>query len=286
MADTVLELIRASTDFLAKKNITSARLDAELLLADLLKCERIQLYARFDSAVDSGVKDSYRQRIVERGKNRPTAQILGYKYFYNNKFIITDNVLIPRPETEQIVSIVLEAGLPDDSRILDLCCGSGCIGLSLLKEKPGWSAHLSDISPEALKVAGENSKNLGVESRSQFFTGDLYENLPGSKYNAIVVNPPYIHPDEKSELMSDVRDFEPAAALFHDSPPDLYEKIFSDAALRLSEGGIFCAELSPRWAETAASTAGRFFSRVEIRKDDGGLERYLLARMSVAVQPD
>lgn len=277
MADTIIDLIKASADFLSRKNISNPRLEAEILLADLLGCERIHLYARFDRALDEDQKNNYRQRIVERGKNKPSAYILGKKHFHKYEFAVNENVLIPRPETEELVDFVLKSDLPEDAKILDLCCGTGCIGITLLLERPGYHVDFSDLSLPALEICRRNAASLGVTERSSFFQGNLFENILNEKYDAICTNPPYIRPEEKDSLSSDVL-FEPESALFHPDPVSLYREIFQGALSRLKSDGFFIGELSPFCAEGVLEAGKSLFATAFLIKDLSGKNRFFAGK--------
>ena len=279
--DTIKSLLKKSTEFLTRKGISSSRLEAELLLADLMDMQRIELYTKFDTVLTPELKDQYRDRIQSRGKNKPTAQILGYRDFYKHRFQVTPDVLIPRPETEDLVETFLKEELPAGAGLLDLCCGTGCVGLSLLAEKPDLNLVCSDISPAALEVCRKFAESIVPELMSQvdILESDLFTNLNGRKFHAVLSNPPYIHPDERDSLDADVKDYEPEIALFHPDPEALYGQIITEAATHLEENGLLMLEMAPRWTGSALKTALSLYSKAEIKPDLAGIERYLVARL-------
>jgi release factor glutamine methyltransferase len=191
---------------------------------------------------------------------------------------VNAHVLIPRPETELLVEAALEADLPSGARILDLCCGSGCIGITLLCERSDWACTFSDISAAALVMTERNASQLiGETPRAVFIQGDLYDSIPlRSEFDAIVCNPPYIHPDEEAELMRDLS-FEPRIALYHDDPVSLYRRIIDGARSRLRENGVLIVEISPRWS-TAVLEAGGDFEIARVIRDYSDLERFIFFR--------
>ena len=277
--------LRAGTEILRTQSIESARLDATLLLADLLQIDRLALHTRKADELAEIHQREFDARIERRARHEPVAHILGYRDFYEHRFEVSPHVLIPRPETEQIVQIVLEElRPPDGSRLLDLCTGSGCIGISLLHALNNCEVVLTDLSPQALEVARRNLLAIapGAARRCRLYEGDLFTALPEAElaepYFAIVSNPPYIAPDEVLELAPDVRDYEPGLALLHAEPPQLYRKILAEAATHVETRGFVLLELGPRFADEILTIADEYFARVELRKDYAGLARLVLAR--------
>jgi release factor glutamine methyltransferase len=271
-------LLSEGTKILTEARLASPRLDAELLLADLLDVERIRFYIYPDMAVPQEVSKIFFRRIERRAQGMPIAQITGYREFYGRRFQVNAHVLIPRPETELLVEAALEADLPSGARILDLCCGSGCIGITLLCERSDWACTFSDISAAALVMTERNASQLiGETPRAVFIQGDLYDSIPlRSEFDAIVCNPPYIHPDEEAELMRDLS-FEPRIALYHDDPVSLYRRIIDGARSRLRENGVLIVEISPRWS-TAVLEAGGDFEIARVIRDYSDLERFIFFR--------
>lgn len=276
---TTSELIQSGTKILAQAGIENPRFESEILLSDLLSYERLQLIT-CTKPIFEDLGNKYFTRINERKNGKPSAYILGYKYFYNQKFLVSQDVLIPRPETEYLVEVTLNENFVSGSRILDLCTGSGCVGLSIFMERPDLLVDLSDISEDALNVARANARELNISNNDNinFFASNLYVNLPSVLYDAILCNPPYIHPDEKETLSESVHNFEPHLALFDSDPELLYSKIISGAADRLSANGILLMELSPRWSFSVLKQAKQHFVFAEIRKDISAKERYIFAR--------
>ncbi|TGK12917.1 peptide chain release factor N(5)-glutamine methyltransferase [Leptospira fletcheri] len=278
--DSVLSLLKKSEEFLKRKNIPSPRLDAELLLADLLKIPRVKLYVDFERPLSLVEKDAYRERILERSKSRPTAYIIGKKAFFDSEFYVDQNVLIPRPETEELVAWVLEDSSKgqDSQEVLDLCSGSGCIGISLAKPKAGWTLHFSDVSPEAMSVTKRNSSEiLGGNRKIEFFESDLFSSIPKDKsFDCIVSNPPYIPEKEKAEIMPDVLNYEPHLALFLSDFEEFHVKLLGQALPFLKEGGRLYLETHPDYSSWLRETALKVgYSDVILRKDLSSKERFL-----------
>lgn len=226
-------------------------------------------------------KNAYRERIVDRSKNKPTAYITGQKAFYNSVFFVNEKVLIPRPETEELVEKVLLdfKGNNDEQNVLDLCTGSGCIGISLKSARKDWNITLSDISKDALEIAEKNAiQIIGEENNIQFLESDLFFSIPKeSKFDLIVTNPPYISISDKTEMMKDVIDYEPHLALFLEDPKEFLFKLIEDARLHLNEDGKFYMETHPSLAWTFVSepiTNGWKEGKVE--KDLSGKDRFVV----------
>ena len=241
------EVLKKSIAFLKSKGSVTARLDAELLLSHGLAWPRVDLYMKGDYPLSQEEAGVCRELIVRRGKGEPVAYITGQKGFYRSDFLVTPDVLIPRPETELLVEegfqFLKEAQL-SSAEIWDLGCGSGCVGLSLLLERPNDSLKSFDISPQAIEVAQKNADNLNLSDRVTWESCDLngkdWKTL-GSPH-LIVSNPPYI--DEKDpEICDQVREYEPSQALFSEDKGFMHLKTWGDKALEvLQPGGVLLME--------------------------------------------
>jgi len=213
--------------------------------------------------------------------------ITGETDFYGLRFKISPAVLIPRPETETLVAEVLKElkqtaeGRPPFS-ILDVGTGSGCIALALLSQLPGSRAVATDISQEALRVAAENARDIGLEQRVQFVLANLLEPIRGGKlFDLIVSNPPYIDPSEMGSLDPSVRGFEPNLAI--ESPEGgtwFHRQLARQGAALLRTGGVLAFEVGNRQARIVARLIKRtgFYEKPEIFSDLFGYERVVLAR--------
>ena len=228
---------------------------------------------------------------AQMAKGRPVQYVLGYEYFCGDKFNVSEGVLIPRPETEEIVRCVIaEAevnGLDGDMRILDLCTGSGCIAWSLAAALPESQVWGCDISEKALDIAKSQKKGEEVAGRVNFFRCDLLaadalETIAKvGKFDIVVSNPPYVCEGERSQMRPNVLDFEPEEALFvSDNDPLLfYERIAELSEGVLKEGGRLYFEVNERFGAEVASMLGRNgFSGCEVVKDMFGKERMVKAK--------
>ncbi len=239
---TVLESLQLSTDFLEKKGIESPRLNAELLLSEILKCKRLDLYLKFDQPLKENEVDIYREWIARRGKFEPLQYIIGNVEFYGLPFIVTPDVLIPRPETEILVEEVIKyckdkTGL----KILDIGTGSGNIPIALAMNYNAAEVVAIDISEKALTIARENAVANGVEEKIHLITADVKNYMSGYQFDILVSNPPYVSKEEYPILQNEIRNYEPMAAVTDSNDGlDLYRTIAERAKILLkSNGKIF-----------------------------------------------
>ncbi|RHX95199.1 peptide chain release factor N(5)-glutamine methyltransferase [Leptospira yasudae] len=280
--DSILSLLKKSEDFLKKKEIPSARLDAEILLADLLNLQRVKLYVNFERLLTETEKNAYRERIVDRSKNKPTAYITGQKAFYNSVFFVNESVLIPRPETEELVEkIILDFKENEkEQTVLDLCTGSGCIGISLKLARKDWNVILSDVSEEALATARKNAEKILPEENEsiQFLESDLFASIPSElRFDLIATNPPYIPLTDKETMMKDVIDYEPHLALFLENPKEFLTRLIDEARSRLNEGGRVYMETLPSLAPVLVAEAiANGWKEGKVEKDLSGKDRFVV----------
>ena len=251
---TVLEVIQRSTEFLEKKAVESPRLQAELLLAHLLKMKRMQLYLKFEQELSVSEVDAFRELVRRRGQREPLQYIVGSTSFCGLEITVNPHVLIPRPETELLAErgwIFLRQlshfpGPPKLSKLtaLDFGTGSGCLAITLAAKCQEVQIQAVDISTQALAVAKQNAEHLGVAERIQFFEGDALANWDGNHaFDLIISNPPYIPSQEIETLQPEVRDHEPRGAL--DGGPDgldYFRRLARDAAAFLKPGGQLMME--------------------------------------------
>jgi len=227
---TLLKLLRWTTNYFSEKGIDNPRLDAELLLADVLKLDRVGLYLNYDRPLSQEELDVARPLVKKRGQREPLQYLLGTTEFWSLPFKVTPAVLIPRADTE-------------------ILTGSGAIIISLASELPDWQMTGLDISAAALEIARENVEKNQVVSQVQLVQGDLAE-LPVQQYDLIVSNPPYIAQREWDELMPEVRCFEPQLALLAGNDGlECYQQLAAQAISRLKTGGWLLVEIGYQQAE-------------------------------------
>ena len=281
---TYRELYEYGLGQLTNACIAEAQLDARLLLEYICRTDRNTLLVHGDRIVSGIEEEFYRAVIDKRAKHIPLQHITGEQEFMGLSFRVNEHTLIPRQDTEILVEEVMRC-MGDGMRILDLCTGSGCILLSLLKYSNECEGIGTDISGKALKKARENADALGLDAA--FLEGSLYEPLSAYKlkhandtlFDIIVSNPPYIESTEIETLMPEVRDFEPRIALDGGSDGlDFYRRIIEEAPVHMRKGAMIFLEIG---YNQAAAVSGllkdRGFSDIEIVKDYSGNDRVALA---------
>jgi release factor glutamine methyltransferase len=259
-----------------------------LLLSHASGWPRIQLYARYDDVLSEDVRARMRDLVKRRAAKEPVAYLIGYREFFSLKFEVGPGVFIPRPETETLVVESLEMlkglGRPVPC-VLDLCAGSGCVGIAIAANARDSIVSAVERSDVALEHARRNAEKIGVADRLNFFEGDLFSPLPsGAKFDVIACNPPYVAATEIPGLQDDVRCFEPTAAL--DGGPDgldVVRRIVSDARQHLNSGGWILFEISPEQAdESRQILEQQGFESVAIVKDLAGAARVVKARLAIS----
>lgn len=269
-------LYRMGVERLTAAGIEEARLDARLLLEELCGTDRNDLLVHGDRPVTEQQENSYVNYIELRSRHIPLQHITGYQEFMGLRFKVTPDVLIPRQDTETLVEEVLK-NLHDGMRILDLCTGSGCILLSLLRYSNDCVGVGADLSKKALAVAEENAGSLGLTA--EFVQGDLFEPVTG-KFEIIVSNPPYIPSNVIPTLMEEVREHDPLMAL--DGKEDglyFYREIIGQASEYLYPGGMLFLEIGCEQAEAVTElmkNAG--YRDVTVCKDLAGHDRVVSGR--------
>ena len=267
---TLSGLLREGREALQAAGIPEWDLDAWYLLEYAAHCTRNEYFLRPEKEVLPQEKQLYRTLIRKRSAHIPLQYLTGSQEFMGLSFFVDENVLIPRQDTEILVEEALRA-LGSGMRVLDVCTGSGCILLSLLKLCAGLEGTGTDLSEKALQVAGENARRLGVEA--SFVLGDLFEPVSG-KYDCIVSNPPYIASREVDVLMEEVRDHEPRMAL--DGGEDglyFYIKIAVQSPKYLNDRGRIFLEIGFDQGEAVAGLLAPAFDEVRIVQDLAGLDR-------------
>src|SRR5260221_3307067 len=194
---TVGRVVRWAADDFRARGIESPRLEAELLMAHVLDIDRMKIIVEPERDLADDELARYRGLIVRRRKGEPVAYLRGYKEFYGRVFRVDERVLVPRPDTELLVETALErtTGLSMGRRYLDLCTGSGCVAITLARERTTCKVFAVDASPGALDVARENGVRLGAAFQVAWLAGDLFEPLApfaGLKFDLVTANPPYI----------------------------------------------------------------------------------------------
>lgn len=257
-------------------------------IADRL-CADLFGFGRFEVAMDGEKKPQefdkalFDNALERLSSGEPVQYIVGHTEFYGRRFKVCPGVLIPRPETEELVAWVLdECGAEEGCRVLDIGTGSGAIAISLAAERRDWSVDALELSPVAADVAEENARANNV--RVNLLRGDVFEFTPSAEsYDVIVSNPPYIPLTEREEMERNVRDFEPHEALFVplERPLLFYERIADVAQVALRSGGWLCFEIhSPLSGQTAKMLREKGFCSLMLRNDINSKPRMIICRKS------
>lgn len=277
---TVLSMLEWATGFFEKKGVDSPRMSVEWLLADTLNIRRLDLYLQFDRPLSDKELDQLRPLIKRRALHEPLQHITGNTDFLGCTISVNPHVLIPRPETEQLVELVLDhfSENPEKPlRLLDIGTGSGCIPISIKKMRPSWSCTGIDISERALETARLNASSN--EAEVNFLHCDLLEidtcsDVSSSEWDIIISNPPYITHPERNSMEKQVTEYEPEMALFHDDPNLLYKTIAGFAEAKKS--ALFF-ECNARFASEILTTVKENFPAAKLLNDYGGKGRFIVA---------
>lgn len=269
---------------LAEAQIENPRLETRLIFADVLHCSPSEIFQ--DISLTSPEIEKINDMLAQRLKHKPLDKILGHREFYKYDFIVNEDVLSPRPDTEILVEAALEIlHNISNAKILDLGCGSGCIIETMLKEIPSASGCAVDISANALKIAQKNADNLAVNEHLNFinanwFTDDFTAQI-GKKFDMIVSNPPYIPSADIAVLDTEVKDYDPLLALDGgQSGFESYKRIAQIAPKLLNNGGYILLEAGYGQAKQIANifiTQG--FDLLKIVNDLSDIERCVVLRL-------
>lgn len=284
MTLTVLEAIKLATEYFEKKQIESPRVNAEILLADILKCKRLDLYLKFDQPLKDYEVDKYREYIARRGKYEPVQYITGSAEFYGLNFSVDKSVLIPRPETEILVETIINQFKDKKTiLILDIGTGSGNISITLAKFLARSHVTSIDISPEAIEKAKYNSTLNGIDGNIDFIAQDVFsENYSfDKKFDLIVSNPPYISVEEYPVLQNEIVYFEPKIALTDEGDGLKYYKHISKIARDLlNENGKLFFEIGKGQSnDIRGIMEDNLFEEIEVVKDYQQIDRVISGKM-------
>ena len=273
------EVLNKASSKLKLKNIKSFRLDSELLLAKTLGVSREDVLLNLDKKIDRSEIKKYEFYLNLRNHYKPISHIINYKFFWKHKFFVNNDVLIPRPETELIIEQILKI-LPKKSKknILEIGTGSGCIAISLIKERPNCRIVAIDKSLKAIKVARKNAEIHQVGKKVNFLNIDI-DKYFGNKYDLIVSNPPYIKSSKLLSLDKDVRLYEPKIALSGGiSGLEIFFKIINKCKKLLKKNGMLILEIGERQGkELKKYLELNEFNQIKIYKDLSGKDRCLVS---------
>ncbi len=277
---TVIEVLKAASGHLQKHTSESARLDAEILLAQALGLRRLDLYLQFDRHLSDDELNRYRGLVKKRAHGDPVAYLVGHKEFMALDFEVTPAVLVPNPDTEVLVqrAVSIARQASGSVRAADVGTGSGCIAIAIAQYAPGVDVWASDVSREALEVAARNVRRHSVGDRVHLACGDLLDPLPG-QFDLICANLPYVAPG--TDLPPEVT-AQPAGALYADRDgAAIVLRLLAAAPARLNPGGRLLVEVSPGILAAVTEAAARAFSNHETHRDLGGHARVVEAWSSI-----
>ncbi len=281
----VLELLHWTSDYFEKHGIPNPRLDAEVLLAHLLQKSRLHLYLHYEMPVFQEHLAPLRELIKKRVASTPVSYLTNQKEFMSLDFYVDERVLIPRPETEQLVETILRCNTDETQRLLELGTGSGVIATTIAVHRPEWFIVATDISETALVVAKKNAETHECAGKINFLAGNLFTPLDAhlskpNLFNWIVCNPPYIKSSERDTLSADVRNYEPALALFAgDDGLDVIRRLVAEAPEYLAPNGKLIFEIGDTQAEAVRSMmdAQPTYRTYKLLRDYAQKERVVLA---------
>lgn len=274
---TPLRVLDWTTSFLLERGVENARLEAEWMLCAATGLERIGLYLNFDKPLSDTELAGYRSMVARRGRREPLQHILGSQEFDGLEFIVTPSVLIPRHDTELLVTTAAEKS-PDCGSLLDVGTGSGCIAISLAKRLSAATVTATDISPDALTVARQNARQHSAAV--QFLLGSFYQPVAGRCFDLIVSNPPYIPTADIERLQPEVKNHDPRSALDGGADGlDAYRQLIKDGPEYLNAGGWLLLEAGAgQGGELSRLLYERGFDDILSMQDNAGHQRVLGGR--------
>ncbi len=283
LSSNILNVLNRTTLSLKNSELASPRLDAEILLFNYLKTDRSGLYMSFERFITAEKLERFSSWIERRQKREPIAYIVGKKEFWSLIFEVNSKVLVPRPETELLVEEVLMfcSGLGDQYiNILEVGTGSGAISVAVATELKEVRIVATDISSEAIKVAGKNAKNNSVADKISFLCGNLFESVSG-KFDIIISNPPYISEEEFDQLPVEVRNFEPEEALLAGPEgTEFHYNLIREGSCYLRCGGWLFMEIGAGQKDMIEDILreDQNYDSIGFRTDYAGIERVVRAR--------
>lgn len=280
---TVMELLRWTAEYLGEKGFHNARLNGEMLLAGVLGVKRLDLYLQFDRPLRPEELAEFKARLLRRAKREPLQYIEGEAHFRDLRLRVDPRVLIPRPETEQLVQCVLDwAAGREALAAADVGTGSGAIALALATEGPFARVVATDVEPGALEAARANHAFAAAAAPVEFRLGDGLAPLAGERFDVLVSNPPYIGTGERESLDTEVRDWEPHRALFAGADGlEVIRRLVAGAPSVLRPGGLLALEIGAEQGiavlELVRAAGG--FGAPRVEKDLAGRDRIVLAEL-------
>lgn len=274
----IREILKKAADILKEKGIEDSYNEAAVLFASAADKSKTYIFTHMDEIQEAKTLIRFNDYIDKRSRNMPVAYITGKAWFMSLELYVDDSTLIPRPETEGLVEEALR--FANDSKgkqinVLDLCTGSGCVGISIAYYNKNITATLSDINPECIKIAEKNISKHNVKNRVTTAVSDLYQSLNNLKFDIIIVNPPYIPSEDIAYLDDDVRLFEPLLALDGGVDGlDFYRKIAVGTKIHLKDQGRLFIEIGINQQEAVMKIfQENGFSNIETKNDISDIPR-------------
>ncbi len=279
----ISEILKEATEILHESGIIEPRREASSLLEFALHKDKTFLIAHSEYELSSEEKAIFQNLLNRRASREPFQHITGKQEFYRLDFVVTKDVLIPRPETELIVENALEIlKATENPRFCEIGTGSGCIAVSILHENKAATAIASDISENALQIARKNAENNGVLERLELKNSNIFDKINSEKFHLIVSNPPYIPGEDFDRLQTEVRDFEPKFALTDGKDGlSIIEQIIKDAPVFLKPNGFLLMEVGFNQSNKVREMfSPNIWKKIEFFQDLQGIPRMLKARLS------
>lgn len=283
-ASTTAEILRWAEGYLKQRQVPYSYVDAEYMLAHILRCPRMDLLIHPDRALKDNEVEQFKACIERRARREPLQYITGEVEFRGLLFKVSRDVLIPRPETELLVDEAVKSVSKKGATVLDLCTGSGCIAVCIARELNDSIVYAVDISDGAIAVARENAVSHAVEERITFLSGDLFGAMESMNLNGrvdiIVSNPPYVSAEEMEELQPEIKDYEPVSALYGgEDGLDFYRRIIHESPHYLAAGGYLIMEVGYRqaWRIKGLLEEEKVFRQISVIKDLNGNDRIVKA---------
>lgn len=276
---TVGKMQRWGVDFLNQKQINDSKISIDLILCEVLNLDRIELYLKFDLPLNVFELNQVKELIKRLVSNEPIQYLFGKTSFYNLEYKVDKSVLIPRPETEELVDLIVKDNQnKSDLLVLDIGTGSGCIGISLAKYLKNSKVFAIDVSESALETAKHNARINKIEN-IEFHILNILEKAPKTKFDIIVSNPPYISKDEFEQLDSNVKDYEPEVALTdYGDGLNFYRRFYELFDKMLNENGVFYVENSFEQGKGLIEAFNKKYD-VEIFKDASNIDRFMKGKI-------
>ena len=279
----IFESYKLGIEKLKQAGVASPKMDTLVLLCKVLDCDRTYIYAHGDEKIPNGKLSQFVYLIDKRASHIPLQHLTGFQEFMSLKFFVDSSVLIPRQDTEILVETVLEEAVKFSPpiNILEIGTGSGCIAISISSYLKDCTITALDISTKALNIAKNNATHNHVLNRINFIESNLFSNVPPSKFDIIVSNPPYIPSKDILTLMPEVKLHEPLTALDGGIDGlDFYKRIIKGSISRLNQNGLLAFEVGIYQANSIIELMENHFCKISTKKDLSGIDRVIFGYLN------